>query len=357
MRLQDFDFSLPPGLIAQQPAAERDASRLMVLDRGKGALAHRVFSDLPEYLNPGDVLVVNETEVLPVRLLGRKESGGKAEVLLVRREEDGSETAGGTGTIWRTSSWECLVKGAGRKGTALLFGEDLRGELLDCTPAGLWRIFLRSRGDIEEVLDRTGYPPLPPYIRRNGDPEMRGLDLRRYQTVFARRRGAIAAPTAGLHFTERLLERIRSRGVSVVALTLHVGLGTFLPVKEEEVEAHRLAPEFFDVSPAAAAAVNLARSVGKKVFAVGTTVARAVESCVDSNGMVEAKQGATDLFIFPGYRFRAVDRLITNFHLPRSTLLMLVAAFAGRERVLAAYEEAVKEKYRFYSYGDAMLIL
>jgi S-adenosylmethionine:tRNA ribosyltransferase-isomerase len=354
MKLSDFEYSLPPFLIAQVPPAQRGNSRLMVLDRKKGAWEHRSFAHLPDYLRPGDILVVNDTKVLPARLIGRKESGGKVEVLLVRKSGNASPER-------HSQEWECLAQGSGRlrEKTRVLFEENVTGEFRGKTPEGLWRLCLiQGKGeDLCASLRKIGYAPLPPYIHRNGDGAMRGRDLERYQTVYAQREGAIAAPTAGLHFTEGTLAQIREKGVGLTSLTLHVGMGTFLPVKSEEVEKHRLEPEFFNLQPGTAESINGARKPGGRVFAVGTTVTRALESSVDEDGKVWANQGKTGLFILPGHPFRAVDALVTNFHLPRSTLLMLVSAFAGREFILAAYEEAVKQGYRFYSYGDAMLIL
>jgi len=356
MRLQDFDYCLPRRLIAQQPLPERDRSRLMVLTRRSGSVDHRLFSDLPEYLQPGDGLVINETKVLPVRLMGKKETGGRVEILLVRKRQraEGAANADEDG-----GEWECLVQSCGklRDRTRVLLGGEIWGDLVGRTPAGLWRLRLKVKGKDDGALWRIGYPPLPPYIRRSDDPAMRTKDLERYQTVYARQEGAIAAPTAGLHFTEGLLDEIKGRGISILPLILHVGLGTFLPVKQEEIGKHRLEPEFFEVPEKTAEAVNAVRARGKKVIAVGTTVTRALESCVDGKGTIRARRGETELFILPGYHFRVVDALITNFHLPRSTLLMLVSAFAGREIILAAYEEAIRKNYRFYSYGDAMLIL
>lgn len=354
MRLKDFDYSLPPRLIAQHPPENRGESRLMVLHRKEGTLEHHVFSDLPEYLRPGDVLVVNDTKVLPARLIGKKASGGRVEILLVRKRENGADGR-------HSQEWECLVQGAGKLGkrTAVLLDPAIRAELLERTPDGLWRLSLRGREDeeLDQSLERIGFAPLPPYIRRNGDVQLKARDLDRYQTVYARKEGAIAAPTAGLHFTEELLERIRRKGISVLPLTLHVGMGTFLPVKQEEVEKHRLEPELFEITPETARAINDARAAGRRVLGVGTTVTRALESAMDQGGKIQALKGQTDLFILPGRQFRSVDGLVTNFHLPRSTLLMLVFAFAGREFILAAYEEAIRRNYRFYSYGDAMLIL
>ena len=354
MKRSDFDYRLPSALIAQHPPARRGDSRLLVLNRGRAAWEHRSFSHLQDYLKPGDALVVNDTKVFPARLIGKKESGGKVEVLLVRKKEGSPESA-------HSQEWECLAQSSGRlhTNTRVFFEEAVGGAFLGKTPEGLWRLSLSGCGDddLDLTLNRIGFAPLPPYIHRNGDGATRAEDRKRYQTVYAREDGAIAAPTAGLHFTGETLDQIREKGVRLVSLTLHVGMGTFLPVKNEEVEKHRLEPEFFDLPPETAGAINIARKAGGKVFAVGTTVTRALESSVDENGKVRAYQGTTGLFILPGHRFRAVDALVTNFHLPRSTLLMLVSAFAGRELILAAYEEAIKQKYKFYSYGDAMLIL
>ena len=364
MNLQDFNYHLPRRLIAQQPVLIRDHSRLMVVNRRTGSLAHRFFSDLPEYLQPGDALVINETKVFPARLIGKKESGGKVEFLLVRKMKPGETPVSAEGGLigerdeW-SSEWECLVKNSGklRPKTPISFGKEIQGELVGKTPAGHWVLALKGKEEVDRVIRQIGFPPLPPYIQRNGDQGARAMDLERYQTVYARKEGAIAAPTAGLHFTESLLQEIRGKRVAVLPLTLHVGIGTFLPVKEEGIEQHRLEAEFFEVPPETASAVNQARASGKKIMAVGTTVTRALESCADENGKIEIKSGETDLFIIPGHGFRAVDGLITNFHLPRSTLLMLASAFAGRDLILVAYEEAIRENYRFYSYGDAMLIL
>lgn len=352
MTLKDFDYHLPRKLIAQHPLPDRGLSRLLVLTRKTARWEHRRFQDLPQYLGADDALVVNDTKVRAARLLGKKKTGGRMEILLVRKRRKGE-------TLFPGQEWECLVKGSGRLQDRIqvFFEEGLQGEITPRQANGLWVLRLPDQEGTEEVLRRIGFAPLPPYIRRNGDLKMRDLDLERYQTIFASREGAIAAPTAGLHFETGVLEKIRIQGTAVVPLTLHVGLGTFLPVKTRNPESHRLEPEFFEVPSKTAEAINQARQAGGQVVAVGTTVTRALESCADERGVIGAQAGETELFIFPGYRFRAIDHLITNFHLPRSTLLMLVAAFAGREFILAAYEEAVKENYRFYSYGDAMLII
>ncbi len=354
MKLGDFDYDLPPRFIAQHPPDERENSRLLVVNRRDGILGHGVFSRLPDYLRPGDILVVNDTKVLPARLIGKKKTGGRVEILLVRKRESGPEEIS-------RGEWECLVQGSGRlrEKTSVYLAHGIRAELLERSPDGLWRVSFqdREKQNLEGSLRGIGFAPLPPYIHRNGDGDLRSRDLERYQTVYARREGAIAAPTAGLHFTEKLLEAIRRKGISIVSLTLHVGRGTFLPVKSEEIEEHRPEPEDFEISDEVAEAVNRSREAGGRVIGVGTTVTRALESAGDSRGKVRPRKDRTGLFIYPGYRFRILDGLITNFHLPRSTLLMLVAAFAGRELILAAYEEAIARGYRFYSYGDAMLIL
>jgi S-adenosylmethionine:tRNA ribosyltransferase-isomerase len=313
-------------------------------------------------------LVLNETKVLPARLIGEKKTGGKIEVLLVRKREGqadkfnaGDEAIQETHKAGKDASgeWECLVKNSGklRADTPIFFDQGVQGMLLERSASGLWRLGLKCGGNLEEKLRGIGFPPLPPYIQRNGNGRARTEDLERYQTVYARHEGSIAAPTAGMHFSEALLDEIKGMGIRVCFLTLHVGLGTFLPVKQEEVEKHRLEPEFFEVSPETAGVINQARASGQRVIGVGTTVTRALESCLNEQGVIQAKKGVTDLFILPGFPFRAVDALITNFHLPRSTLLMLVSAFAGKEFIWAAYGEAIREKYRFYSYGDAMLII
>jgi S-adenosylmethionine:tRNA ribosyltransferase-isomerase len=353
MKLKDFDYDLPSRLIAQHPPEKRGDSRLMVAFRDSGRREHRIFPQLPDYLQPGDVLVLNDTKVLPARLRGRKESGGRVDILLVRKEKRGLGP--------RLQEWACLVQSSGRlRGkTPVFLDRSIRGELLERTPEGLWRLVLHSREDedLDESLRRIGFAPLPPYIRRNGDEGRRTQDLERYQTVYASKEGAIAAPTAGLHFTPDLLEKVGRKGVSVLSLTLHVGMGTFMPVKTEEVKEHFLEPEFFEITRETAGVLNQAYAAGRRVIAVGTTVTRALESALDAGGSIQALQGKTDLFILPGHRFRAIHGLVTNFHLPRSTLLMLVSAFAGREFTLAAYQEAKERNYRFYSYGDAMLIL
>ncbi|GFN23194.1 tRNA preQ1(34) S-adenosylmethionine ribosyltransferase-isomerase QueA [Thermanaeromonas sp. C210] len=341
MRVEEFDYYLPPELIAQEPVEPRDSSRLLVLHRRDGRLEHRRFYDLPQYLEKGDILVLNDTRVIPARLFGRKAgTGGRVEVLLL-------SPLGG-------DRWETLVR-PGRRvppGTRLIFGQgELEARVLSTTDEGGRVLEFAYRGSWEDILARLGRVPLPPYIRRElPDPE-------RYQTVYARHPGSAAAPTAGLHFTPRLLEKIREKGVEVASILLHVGLGTFRPVKEETVEKHRMHAEYYIVLPETAEAINKARARGGRVVAVGTTVVRTLETVATPEGRISPGEGYTDLFIYPGYSFKAVDCLITNFHLPRSTLLMLVSAFAGREKILQAYRVAVEEGYRFFSFGDAMLIL
>ncbi|AOQ24420.1 S-adenosylmethionine:tRNA ribosyltransferase-isomerase [Moorella thermoacetica] len=342
MRIEEFDYELPPGQIAQQPVEPRDASRLLVLHRKGGFLEHRHFYDLPRYLHPGDVLVVNETKVIPARLWGyRAGTGAKIEVLLLTRQEG--------------DTWETLVR-PGRRvpvGAELIFGGgELQARVKGVTPAG-GRImeFSYQEGPWEALLERLGEMPLPPYIKE------KPADPGRYQTVYAREEGSAAAPTAGLHFTPRLLKELREQGIEIASILLHVGLGTFRPVKVENIQEHVMHAEYYAVTPAAAATINAARARGHRVVAVGTTVVRTLETVATADGVIHAGSGWTDIFIYPGYRFKAIDCLITNFHLPRSTLLMLVSAFAGREKILDAYRVAVREGYRFYSFGDAMLIL
>lgn len=340
MDVKDFSYELPRELIAQDPLEDRSSSRLMVLDRKTGQITHRVFRDITEYLRPGDCLVLNNTRVIPARLIGEKEgTGAKIELLLLRRRE---------GDVWET------LARPGRKarpGAVVSFGGGLLyGEVLGVVEDGNRLVRFSYEGIFEEVLDRLGQMPLPPYITH----ELR--DKGRYQTVYAKQDGSAAAPTAGLHFTEELLEEIRGMGVRVAEVTLHVGLGTFRPVKAEKVQDHHMHAEYYEVTPEAASCINEAKQAGGRVICVGTTSCRTLESAAE-DGIVQAKCGWTDIFIYPGYAFQVMDGLITNFHLPESTLLMLVSAFAGRERVLAAYEEAVQEQYRFFSFGDAMLII
>jgi S-adenosylmethionine:tRNA ribosyltransferase-isomerase len=342
----DYDFELPAGSIAQAPASRRDQSRLMRLERATGRISHHRFDELGELLAAGDLLVANDTAVVPARLLGRKESGGKVEVLLL-------DYAGGVRSGGRFSC-ECLIKSSkpARVGSRLLFDGGLSGRVT-ARGAQSFQVEFTGAEEVEALLERVGHVPLPPYIRRADDP----ADRRSYQTVYASSRGAVAAPTAGLHFSHPLLAALKSRKIEWAVLTLHVGYGTFAPVRVEDIRSHRMHSERFTLPAATADAVNAATREGRRVVAVGTTVVRTIEAASAENGSVRAASGNCDLFIYPGYRFKAVNAMITNFHLPQSTLLMLVCAFAGRDRVLAAYREAVREGYRFFSYGDAMVIL
>ncbi len=340
MNTSDFYYELPQELIAQTPPADRSASRLLLYDRNTRSITDGVFSDVASHLHPGDVLVRNTTRVIPARLIGVREgTGGHMEFLLLRRAEG--------------DRWECLAKPArrARPGQEYRVGDGLRVRVLGDTGAeGGKLVELLYDGILEEVLDRVGQTPLPPYItERLEDPE-------RYQTVYARERGSAAAPTAGLHFTQALLDRLRAQGVRIVDVLLHVGLGTFRPVSAERVEDHHMHAEYCEVTAEAARAINEARAAGGRVVAVGTTSVRTLESAATPDGLVQPFAGQTSIFITPGYAFRAVDALITNFHLPESTLLMLVSAFAGREEMLRVYRHAVQQRYRFFSFGDAMLI-
>lgn len=339
MKKSDFYFDLPEELIAQTPIPERDHSRLLLLDKNTGEIEHRHFYDLPSFLHPGDCLVLNDSRVLPARLLGRRSSGGGVELVLLRDLGDGK--------------WECLSR-PGRKtkpGTELVFGEgELTATVTDVADGGNRIVQFHYEGIFLEVLERLGKMPLPPYIKE----ELQ--DAERYQTVYSREIGSAAAPTAGLHFTKELLEKIEAKGVSVCTVTLHVGLGTFRPVKEEEIEDHAMHSEFCMIPERTAKIVSETKRNGGRVIAVGTTSCRTLESFANEDGSLDARSGWTDIFIYPGYRFRCIDALVTNFHLPESTLIMLVSALAGREHVLQAYETAVRERYRFFSFGDAMFI-
>jgi len=343
----DYDYDLPPDRIAQQPAPQRDSSRLLRLDRACGGLSHHRFFDLPDLLRPSDLLVVNNTKVVPARLEGVKETGGRAGALIL--DYPGVRTE--NGVICR-----CMVKASGRlrPGTRFLFEDRLYASVVD-TADGLYTLCFSCDGDFDQTLFAVGRTPLPPYITRNRDGAPCD-DRTCYQTVYADRDGAVAAPTAGLHFTPDVLDRLAAKGISTAAVTLHVGHGTFLPVRVSDIRDHAMHSERFDVSAATAAAINTTRCAGGRVVAVGTTVVRTLEHVARTCGEIRAFSGACDLFIYPGYTFQAIAAMVTNFHLPRSTLLMLVSAFAGRKKILAAYETAIKEKYRFYSYGDAMLI-
>lgn len=352
-RVSDYEYELPPGRVARYPVDRRDGSRLLVVDRSGSPLRHLLFTELTTLVSAGDLLVVNESRVLPVRLLGKKPTGAPAEVFLLRpasagKEADGSDPEG-------DKVWEALVRPGGKlkPGRRVEICPELAVEILDSTPEGgrIVRLVTELKG--EEALQRFGHMPLPPYIDREDEE----LDRERYQTVYAREAGSVAAPTAGLHFTDPLLDEIALRGVEIKKVTLHVGVGTFRPVEVEDPADHTMHSEVYQIPSGTAEAVNRCRTVGGKVWAVGTTVVRTLESGVGEDGRVRPSTGETRLFIRPPYRFRVVDHLITNFHLPRSTLLMLVGAFAGYHRMRAAYDAAIEEGYRFYSYGDAMVIL
>jgi len=358
MDVRDFDFELPPELIAQQPAADRGAARLLHLDRRSGGIAHAHVNDLPGLLQPGDVVVVNNTRVFPARLMGRRiPSGGTVECLLARREVE--EGAAAAAESLPSEVWEALMH-PGQKlkpGAQVAFGADriLHGEVLERRFFGrrLIRLWTEDWPSVEAAIDSIGHVPLPPYIKRADT----AADRDRYQTMFARPRGSIAAPTAGLHFTPSILEDLRARGIDRAEITLHVGYGTFQPVRVDRVEDHRVESEHYEISAAAADAIESARRAGRRIVAVGTTTTRTLETvALAHGGAIVAGGGTSDLFIYPGFQFRVVGALMTNFHLPQSSLLMLVSAFAGREAVLAAYYSAVAAGYRFYSYGDAMLM-
>jgi S-adenosylmethionine:tRNA ribosyltransferase-isomerase len=347
--LTDFDYYLPPELIAQHPAPQRADSRLMMVDRAARTWQHRTFSELPDILHPEDFLVLNDTQVFPARLHGRKASGGRVEILLHHLPEPLNHDPS-----LHTARARANYRGHRLKvGQVLHFENGLEGEITEVLGGGVADVLFRSRGEnvVQAILEQ-GEVPLPPYIRR--DPEAR--DQERYQTVYAAQPGAIAAPTAGLHFTPEVLGSLKNRGIETAAVTLHVGPGTFLPVRATDYTQHQMHPEYFILPAATATRLNQARAAGKHLVAVGTTSVRVLEHCVGSQG-ITPQEGWCSLYIYPGYHFRAVDHLLTNFHLPKSTLLLLVAAFAGRDLILAAYEDAIRQRYRFYSYGDCMLIV
>ena len=340
MKTSDFYYDLPKELIAQDPLEDRSSSRLLHLSMKDGSIEHRHFTDILDYLKAGDCLVINDTRVIPARLYGHKEgTGALIEILLLKRKKD--------------DIWECLVKPGkkARPGAKITFGNGiLTGEILDIVEEGNRLIQFHYEGVFEEILDQLGEMPLPPYITHKLQ------DKNRYQTVYAKHDGSAAAPTAGLHFTEELLKKVQEKGVNIAHVTLHVGLGTFRPVKVDDVEQHHMHSEFYIVEEDQAELINQTKKQGGRVIAVGTTSCRTLESAADENGVIQAGNGWTEIFIYPGYCFKMIDGLITNFHLPESTLMMLVSALAGKERIMAAYEEAVKERYRFFSFGDAMFI-
>ena len=350
--INDYDYRLPEQLIAQTPVEQRDRSNLLHLNRQTGALSHHCFHEIGVFFQPGDVLVINNTAVIPARLEGRKETGGRVEILI-------ADYSAGLRSVKNNGDFicQCMLKASKRPvpGMRLYFPEDLTAEVLSSSN-GTHRLRFSAADDVEKVLERIGKVPLPPYIKRKSKNEDPCDDRSAYQTVYAKSKGAVAAPTAGLHFTENLLAELRTAGVEIVPLTLHVGIGTFLPVRSDDIREHTMHSEQFTISHQAAGIINAARSGGKRVIAVGTTSVRTLEYASDGNGTLTAGSGNCDLFIYPEYQFKVVDALITNFHLPQSTLLMLVSALAGRRKVLNAYQEAIERKYRFYRYGDAMLI-
>jgi S-adenosylmethionine:tRNA ribosyltransferase-isomerase len=343
MLITDFDYDLPEELIAQQPLARRENSRMLVVNRRENAFADDDFVNFPDFLKKGDVLVLNNTKVFPARLLGEKETKAKIELFLVRELEN--------------QTWETLARPARRlkTGTKIFFGEKLAAQVLEKNVEGRCIVKFESEGDFDEVLEATGQTPLPPYIKReDGDFDK---DRERYQTVFAKQRGAIAAPTAGLHFTPEVLDKIKDSGVSLVEITLHVGYGTFEPVRVNDLSRHKVAAERYEIAETSARILNEAKANGQKIIAVGTTTTRALESSATADGKIQSGNGLADLTITPGYKFKAIDGLLTNFHLPQSSLLVLVSTFAGHQLIMKAYRHAVASRYRFYSYGDCMLIL
>lgn len=340
MKVSDFNYDLPEELIAQTPLEKRDESRLMVLDRKNQTIEHKTFKDIVDYLEPGDVLVRNNTKVIPARLYGKKETGANVEFLLLNNIEK--------------DIWESIVRPGNKLhvGTKVIFGDGLlEATILEVMPGGTRKVEFKYKGIFNEILDKIGLMPLPPYIHE----ELKQND--RYQTVYAKYEGSAAAPTAGLHFTPELFEKLKQKGVKIANVTLHVGIGTFRPVKVENVENHEMHSEHFYIKQEEADKINNAKKNGKRVIAVGTTSCRVLETIADENGMVKPTEGDTQIFIYPGYKYKCLDGLVTNFHLPESTLIMLVSALAGRDYIMKAYNEAVKERYRFFSFGDAMLIL
>jgi S-adenosylmethionine:tRNA ribosyltransferase-isomerase len=342
MRIEEFDYHLPLSLIAQYPSPQRGETSLMVLRRQTGAIEHQAFQDMTKYLRPGDLLVMNNTRVLPARLIGKKETGGRIEMLLI-------PSWNGT-----KGEWKALIKGAGKikQGARIRFEPEFQGEIEEVKD-GKGKVTFSYQGEVTELLEKIGHIPLPPYIKRGDEP----LDRERYQTVFAERDGSIAAPTAGLHFTQALLQSLRENGVRTAMITLHIGIGTFTPVKSRDIEDHAMEPEWIEISEETAGEINATKARGGRVISVGTTTTRALESFCDGNGEVKSGKEMSSLFIYPPYHFRVIDGLVTNFHLPKSTLIMLVSALAGKDLIMRAYQEAVHRQYRFYSYGDAMLIL
>lgn len=345
MLVKDFDYNLPEDLIAQVPAKTREASRMLVLNKNAGDIEHKIFSDITNYFGEDDILILNNTKVIPARLLGQKDTGAKIEVFLLKNTE---------GKIW-----ECLIKPAKRvkEGTVVTFSEVFQGKVIGRIENDKMAIELIYEGDFYKILDTVGLTPLPPYIQRQmTDNEIKTLDQKRYQTIYAQIPGSVAAPTAGLHFTEEIIQNLCEKGVEIGFVNLNVGLGTFRPVKVENILDHKMDSEIFEIPEETAALIVKAKAKGKKITAVGTTTVRTLETAFAKYGKICACSGASELFIYPGYEFKVIDRLLTNFHLPKSTLLMLVSALSSREKILQAYEEAIAQKYRFYSYGDCMFI-
>lgn len=343
MLISDFDYDLPENLIAQAPLENRESSRMLIVDRAAGRLTDGYFYDFTDFARPGDVVVINNTRVFPARLFGRLETGARVEIFLVK--ETGERV------------WETLARPARRlkTGKKIVFGEKLTAEVLDKTVDGRVRVRFETEGDFDEIVDEIGRTPLPPYIKReDGSTD---ADRERYQTVFARERGAIAAPTAGLHFTPEILEKLETKGTAIAEVTLHVGYGTFEPVRVRDLSRHSVMPEQYEIGDAAALLLNSAKAEGRRIIAIGTTTTRALETVMTKHGRFEAERESANLTIIPGYKFKAVDALLTNFHLPQSSLLVLVSTFAGHELIMKAYRHAVRERYRFYSYGDCMLII
>jgi S-adenosylmethionine:tRNA ribosyltransferase-isomerase len=350
--LSDYDYHLPEERIAQTPVVRRDQSRLLCLEREKGRISHHTFADICDLLLPSDVLVINNTKVIPARLFGRKETGGKAEFLMLGNTRQTADDAQQEAVVYH-----CLIKAARRlkNGARVFFDKGLTARILGFQN-GVYAVRFDCEGELDVLLEQIGYMPLPPYISRPEGEAPPCNDQNTYQTVYASQKGAVAAPTAGLHFTEAVLQRLKARGILIVAITLHVGYGTFLPVRVTDIRDHQIHSEWYAISDEAAKTINQARSDGRRIVAVGTTSVRTLEYASDDNGYLSAGADHCDLFIYPGYTFKLVDAMITNFHLPRSTLLMLVSAFAGHENIQQAYREAIRHDYRFYSYGDAMLM-
>ena len=350
--LQDYDYHLPEKLIAQNPLPRREQSRLLFMNRKTGRLSHHIFYELYDLLLPSDVMVINNTQVIPARLIGKKDSGGRAEILILDYV-DGRKRHSRENRL----SFNCLIKASKRPkiGSAIIFDRDLAAEILSFKD-DIYTVKFACNGDFEDLLYQIGQVPLPPYIKRNPGDDSSWNDRASYQTVYASQKGAVAAPTAGFHFSEKFLEKIILKGVQVVEITLHVGYGTFLPVRVSDIRNHKMHREWYAISQKAADTINQAKANGYRIITVGTTCVRTLEHACDNRGKIAGCDGPCDLFIYPGYRFKMVDAMITNFHLPRSTLLMLISAFAGRTQVLKAYQEAIRKRYRFYSYGDAMFI-